>query len=109
VKSVTFHVYLRSVARINMRNLTKVVLALSLLANVGGVWWYMSQKPPVAAPSGLPPASTKQMDMDLSHFDFSKTGLSDEAGQLPPPDLTDPTEPKLPNPVGVDDITLLPK
>lgn len=93
-----------------MRNFWKIILPLSLLCNAGLVWWIMQPKgvkPAPAAPAAAKPAQP-QIQINTDNFDFSKTGLSDDAWKVENPDLgkNPPEAPKMPD---LDDLRLLPK
>jgi hypothetical protein len=96
----------------NRRGIFRWFLLLSILLNLGFLYVYFVHpklrkpvdvmQPAYPAPATNPPSSaTGKGKLDTSNFDFSNTGLSDEAWKLPAPELSKPTAPEAPlEPIG---------
>jgi hypothetical protein len=90
-----------------MKNpLPNLLLPVSLIAN-GVLATLLFQAKSVVPPARPPLASSPAVMVDEAGFDFSKTGLSDEAWKVPAPELKPPATDPLPSVDGKFDAPTL--
>jgi hypothetical protein len=86
----------------------KLFLLTSLLVNAWLGYRYLQRAD--ADPSAAAPKTPAEIKINTDGFDFSGTGLSDEAWKVPQPDVSAPAAEIEPDPLKeLDKLQLLPK